>query len=112
MPKYGTDLDKIFSALSDTTRRGVLARLCHGPGTVSELAEPYDMALPSFTQHLKVLENAGLVHSRKTGRSRVYQMTPEQLERARGWLEQQRHIWDQRLDQLDDYLMSMKENQQ
>jgi len=112
MPKYYADLDQIFSALSDTTRRGVLARLCQGPGTVSELAEPYDMALPSFTQHLKVLENAGLVHSHKTGRSRVYQMTPAQLERARGWLEQQQHIWEQRLDQLDDYLTSMKEKQQ
>jgi len=111
MPKYEKDLDQIFSALSDTTRRGVLARLCQGPGTVSELAQPYDMALPSFTQHLKVLESAGLVYSRKTGRSRVYQMTPTQLERARGWLEQQRQSWEQRLDQLDDYLMTMKEKQ-
>lgn len=110
MANYDVELDHLFSALSDPTRRGVLAQLCQGPGTVSELARSYDMALPSFTQHLKVLERSGLVHSRKEGRSRVYQVEPKQLKRAEGWLEEQRTIWEQRLDRLDDYLLQMKED--
>jgi len=109
MAKYD-DLNHIFGALSDPTRRGIVARLCQGPGAVSELARPYNMALPSFIQHLKVLEQSGLVHSLKQGRSRVYQLEPRQLQRAGHWLEQQRRLWEQRLDQLDDYLMQMKED--
>lgn len=108
MPDYSPDLNNLFSALSDATRRGVVARLCQGECTVSELARPYDMALPSFTQHLKVLEGCGLVSSRKQGRSRFYRLEPTQLARAQGWLDQQRQIWEQRLDQLDDYLLQMK----
>ncbi|TGG95611.1 transcriptional regulator [Natronospirillum operosum] len=109
MTNHEVELNQLFSALSDPTRRGVLARLCEGPGTVSELARPYDMTLPSFTQHLKVLERSGLVRSHKEGRSRLYQVEPEQLKRVEGWLEQQRQVWEQRLDRLDDYLLQMKE---
>jgi DNA-binding transcriptional ArsR family regulator len=109
MPNYQNDLNAIFNALADPTRRQVLERLCHGPATVSELALPFDMALPSFTQHLGVLENAGLVRSEKKGRSRIYQIEPAQVEQAGQWLEQQRHIWEQRLGQLDNYLIKLKE---
>ena len=67
------------------------------------------MALPSFLQHLDVLENCGLVKSRKSGRVRTYQLAPRPLKAAEGWLEQQRSIWNRRLDQLDAYLTDMKE---
>lgn len=107
MPNYQADLNHIFNALSDPTRRGVLARLCEGECTVTELATPYNMALPSFTQHLRVLEGCGLVSSRKQGRSRFYRLRPEQLARAQGWLDQQHRLWEQRLDQLDKHLLQM-----
>lgn len=112
MPKQHSDLDTVFSALADPTRRGVLARLCLGPGSVSELAEPYDMALPSFMQHLRVLEDCGLVDSKKTGRTRTYRVVPEQLEIAEGWLEEQRRMWKSRLDRLDNYVLQMKEKRE
>jgi DNA-binding transcriptional ArsR family regulator len=103
------DLNRLFQALSDPTRRAVLERLSGGPARVSELAQPFDMALPSFSQHLDVLENCGLVESRKTGRSRIYQLTPQPLQIAEQWMAKQRTIWEGRLDQLDDYLLNLKE---
>lgn len=112
MPNHEPDLNLTFSVLSDPTRRGVLARLVQGEATVSELSQPYDMALPSFMQHLKVLEKSGLVHSHKAGRSRIYRIQPEQLRQAEQWLQQQRHLWEQRLDRLDDYLLQLKEERQ
>lgn len=108
MPNYDPILNQTFNALSDPTRRGVLARLCQGPATVSELSQPYDMALPSFMQHLKVLEKSGLVESEKVGRSRVYRVEPTQIKLAEGWLKEQAQMWEQRLNRLDDYLLTMK----
>lgn len=102
-------VDGIFRALSDPTRRQVLERLSARPASVSELAAPYDMALPSFLQHLKVLEKSGLVRSRKAGRVRTYSIAPQQLKLAEDWLERQRSMWERRLDRLDSYLMKMKE---
>jgi sugar-specific transcriptional regulator TrmB len=75
---------------------------------VSELAEPFDMALPSFLQHLKVLEDCGLVRSQKSGRIRTYQISPEPLRAAEGWMTEQRALWERRLDQLDRYLEDLK----
>lgn len=105
-------VDGIFRALSDPTRRHVLERLSTRPASVSELAEPYQMALPSFLQHLKVLENCGLVRSRKEGRVRTYQLAPEQLKLAEDWLGRQRNLWERRLSQLDSYLMQMKDEEE
>ena len=102
-------VDLVFRALSDQTRRQVLARLSRGPASVTELAAPFDMALPSFVQHLRVLETCGLVRSRKTGRVRTYRLVPERMQLAETWLAQQRTLWERRLDQLDDYLMELKE---
>jgi DNA-binding transcriptional ArsR family regulator len=102
-------VDDIFRALSDGTRRQVLARLSLGPASVTELATPFDMALPSFVQHLRVLEASGLVRSQKTGRVRTYRIVPKQMKLAETWLAQQRALWERRLDQLDDYLMELKE---
>jgi DNA-binding transcriptional ArsR family regulator len=76
---------------------------------VSDLAEPFSMSLPSFLQHLDVLESCGLVKSRKAGRVRTYRLTPQPLRVAEGWLEKQRAIWNLRLDQLDTYLADLKE---
>lgn len=109
MPNQHAHLDHIFHALADPTRRAVLARLCEGPAPVSELAMPFGMALPSFTQHLGVLEQSGLVRSEKRGRVRTYQLTPQRLEEAQDWIAKQRVLWEKRLDQLDNYLNTLKE---
>jgi DNA-binding transcriptional ArsR family regulator len=109
MPNQSEQLNRIFQALADPTRRAVLERLSSGPAPTSELAEPFEMALPSFAQHLDVLENCGLVRSRKTGRVRTYQLAPQPLEVAEQWMVRQRAIWERRLDQLDDYLEDLKE---
>jgi DNA-binding transcriptional ArsR family regulator len=101
------ELDQVFQALADPTRRKVIERLVSGPASTSELATPFDMALPSFTQHLGVLERAGLVTSTKTGRVRTYRLVPAALEVADGWLAEQRHLWERRLDQLDDFLVTL-----
>jgi len=93
-------LDITFAALSDPTRRAVIERLVSGPATVSELAAPHDMALPTFTRHLKVLENCGLVRSVKKGRVRTCSIEPAPLTELQGWLEWQRRVWDNRLDRL------------
>jgi DNA-binding transcriptional ArsR family regulator len=103
------DLNRVFQALADPTRRAVLERLTNGPAPMSELARPFNMALPSFSQHLDVLENCGLVRSQKTGRVRTYQLDPQPLQVAEQWMTEQRAIWESRLDQLDDYLLKLKE---
>lgn len=103
------DMDRVFHALSDPTRMAVLARLSQGPSTVSTLAQPFDMALPSFMQHLGVLEKCDLVFSRKEGRVRTYTLNPKRLDQAIDWLEQRRREWEARLDRLDNYLLTLKE---
>ena len=100
------DLDGLFAALADPTRRAVVERLGDGPAATTDLARPFDMALPSFTQHLGVLESCGIVRSTKRGRVRIWRLDPEGLGPATGWLATQRERWEQRLDQLDDYLAS------
>lgn len=102
-------LDKAFQALANPTRRAVIERLGQGPATVSELARPFQMALPSFLQHLRVLEANGLIQSRKRGRVRTVRIRPNNLKRAASWLAEQREIWERRLDQLDDYVNTLEE---
>lgn len=109
MSAIASTLDQAFHALANPTRRAVIARLGHGPATVSELAEPFDMALPSFVQHLRVLESSGLVSSTKRGRVRTVRIRPANLRRAATWLVEQRGIWQQRLDRLDDYLKTQED---
>lgn len=98
-------LSRIFQALSDPTRRAVLERLSRGPAAMSELARPFDMALPSFAQHLGVLEHSGLVRSRKQGRVRTYRLVPQPLQAAGHWMTRQRTRWERRLDRLDQFLI-------
>ena len=110
MPKQNTRLSQVFQALADPTRRAVLERLSRGPAATLELAAPFDMALPSFTQHLGVLERFGMVKSKKSGRVRTYQLAPERLLAAEQWIADRRQLWERRLQQLDAYLLTMKEN--
>src|SRR6266511_1848705 len=98
MPNQSVRLNRVFQALADPTRRAVLERLSGGPAPVSELAQPFKMALPSFSQHLVVLENCGLVRSRKTGRVRTYRLAPRPLKVAEHWMAMQRAHWERRFD--------------
>lgn len=109
MPNQSAQLSRVFQALADPTRRAVLERLSSGPAAMGELAQPFDMALPSFSQHLDVLEDCGLVRSSKTGRVRTYQLSPRPLKVAERWMAVQRATWGRRLDQLDDFLKGLKE---
>ena len=102
-------VDRVFRALSDSTRRQVVERLGRGPASVSELAGGFDMALPSFVEHLRVLEGSGLVRSRKAGRVRTYRLAPRRLQIAEEWLVRQRSLWERRLDQFDAYVTQLNE---
>jgi DNA-binding transcriptional ArsR family regulator len=103
--------DDVFHALSNPTRRKVLERLSVAPATVSELAAPFDMQLPSFVQHLAVLERSRLVRSRKRGRVRTYELAPERFKVAEDWLAARRRTWEARLDRFDDYVKRLKDKE-
>lgn len=100
--------DDVFHALSNSTRRKVLEQLSNGPATVSELAAPFDMKLPSFVQHLSVLEQSRLVKSKKHGRVRTYEIAPERFKVAESWLTERRQMWEDRFDRFDGYLKHLK----
>ncbi len=109
MPQHGRvdpALPVVFHALSDPTRLAVVERLSISPASASELAAPFPMALPSFMQHMGVLEQAGVVTSHKTGRTRTYQLAPGSLQLASAWLAEFRNHWERRLDQLDHLLIT------
>lgn len=97
-------LDGIFQALADPTRRAVVSRLGQGPASVGELASPFDMALPSFMKHIHMLEQSGLIRTSKSGRVRTCEIAREQLAAVDGWLDQQRAIWNGRTDRLEDFV--------
>ena len=103
--------DDVFYALSNATRRKVLEKLSVGPATVSELAAPFDMKLPSFVQHLSVLEQSRLVKSKKQGRVRTYEIAPERFRVAEDWLSARRQLWEERLDRFDNYVKQLKEKE-
>ncbi|MFN7976816.1 MAG: metalloregulator ArsR/SmtB family transcription factor [Vicinamibacterales bacterium] len=111
MPNQSARLSAVFTALADPTRRAVLAELMRGPKATTELCRRHDMALPSFTQHLAVLEDCGLVRSAKSGRVRTWRAVPSRLKVAEHWLNTQRTTWERRLDSLDAYLVTMKESE-
>ncbi|MDX2197883.1 MAG: metalloregulator ArsR/SmtB family transcription factor [Phycisphaerae bacterium] len=108
MPNQEARLDRLFKALADPTRRAVVARLCRGPAAVAELARHFDMALPSFLQHLSVLKACELIESQKSGRVRMVRLRPKALRQAESWIAQQRDQWERRRDQFDDYVKSLK----
>ncbi|WP_323373812.1 ArsR/SmtB family transcription factor [Plantactinospora alkalitolerans] len=104
MPKYQDGLDRMFHALGDASRRAMVERLTRGPASVSELARPFDMALPTVVQHLGVLEAAGIVSSSKVGRVRTYQLNADALSPAAEWISRQRLPAERRLDRLAAFL--------
>lgn len=104
-------LDQTFRALADPTRRAVVQALGSGPASVSDLARPFEMALPSFLQHLRVLEESGLVSTAKSGRVRTCTLRADTLAAAGHWLEAQRSLWTRRLDQLDHLVLQLKDTE-
>jgi DNA-binding transcriptional ArsR family regulator len=107
MLNQSTDLDRVFRALADPTRRAMLERLARGPARVTELAAPLPMSLPAAMQHLGVLEEAGLVRTEKVGRVRTCAVEPQALSRAEQWINARRLEWERRLDRLGNYLESL-----
>jgi DNA-binding transcriptional ArsR family regulator len=103
--------DDVFHALSNPTRRKVLEQLSVGPATVGQLAAPFDMKLPSFVQHLSVLERSRLVRSQKRGRVRTYEIAPERFGVVEDWLTARRRLWEARLDRFDQYVKQLKEKE-
>ena len=103
-------LDRAFQALSDPVRRGMLTRLSRGPASVSELAGPFSISLPAVLQHLKALEESGLVRSEKTGRVRTVRLEPETLSTAESWIAERRSEWEAQLDRFETYLLTLKTN--
>jgi len=101
-------LSSTFAALSDPTRRAILARLALGETSVSKLAEPFDMSLPAISKHLKVLERAGLITRGRDAQMRPCKIEANALKEADDWLEEYRRLWEQRLDRLDDYLRTLQ----
>ncbi|WKD49662.1 ArsR/SmtB family transcription factor [Microbulbifer spongiae] len=101
------NLNMVFQALADPTRRAVIQQLTAGPASVSELAEPFEMALPSFMKHIGVLEDAGLIHSRKIGRVRTCEIKPKQLSAAEKWLNTQTVLWEGRMERMASYVEAL-----
>jgi DNA-binding transcriptional ArsR family regulator len=101
-------LDTVFHALADPTRRAVVQRLGRGDATVSDLARPFGMALPSFMKHIRVLEGSGLIGSRKVGRVRTCTLDPAKLAVIEAWFADQRAVWESRYANLDTLLDDLK----
>jgi DNA-binding transcriptional ArsR family regulator len=101
-------LDRAFQALADPVRRGMLARLSLGSASVSELAQPLSISLPGVLQHLKALEESGLVRSEKKGRVRTVQLRPKALSAAESWIADRRVEWEAQADRLEDYLTKLQ----
>src|SRR5882762_7937505 len=101
-------LDGIFRALADPTRRAVVHRLGAGPASVQDLAAPFDMALPSFLKHISVLEDSGLIASKKTGRVRTCRVNLKRLVIAESWIREQRELWEDRTDRLADFVENLE----
>ena len=101
-------LNRAFQALADPVRRGMLARLSRGPASVSQLAEPFSISLPAVLQHLKALEESGLVRSEKKGRVRTVRLEPETLSAAESWIAERRSEWEAQLDRFENYLQSLQ----
>ena len=104
-------LDSVFHALSDPTRRAVLQQLFDGPASIKSLAEPFDMALPSFLKHISVLEDSGLIGSKKVGRVRTCRIKPKKLAATESWMTDQRMYWESRTDRMIDYVEAIEKKE-
>jgi len=111
MTEKKANIDRVFQALGDATRRAMLERLSPGPMSVSRLAEPFNMSLAAVVQHLQVLEEAGLVKTEKVGRVRSCRVEASGLQAAEAWLRARRPEWDQKLDRLVEVLDGSEEGE-
>lgn len=102
-------LNATFAALSDPTRRAILARLARGEASVSELAEPFDMTLPAISKHLKVLEKAGLITRGREAQWRPCKLDPAPLKEIASWVDEYKRFWEESFDRLDDYLKELQQ---
>lgn len=109
MEQYPDELSGVFQALADPTRRAVLGRLSTGPASVSDLAKPFEMALPSFMKHIRFLEGSGLIRTHKAGRVRTCEIEQQRLAMVEGWLSEQRALWEGRADRLEQFVTSLQE---
>ena len=106
--RSATNLDDIFGALADPTRRAIVVRLASGEATVLELAAPFDISLPAISRHLKVLENAGLISRGRDAQRRPCRLEADALEEINRWTQHTKRAWEQRFDELDDYLKKLQ----
>ncbi len=104
MVKYSATLDRTLTAIADPTRRDILDRLGRGPASISELAKPYDISLPGLMKHVRILEEAELVRTHKTGRTRECSLGPQRLDDVEQWVETYRQRWERRIDRLETYM--------
>jgi DNA-binding transcriptional ArsR family regulator len=111
MAQYSAELDGVFVALADPTRRAVVRRLGHGPLSVGDLAREFPMTLPSFMKHVRTLESSGLIRTVKSGRVRTCELDRERLTVVGDWLAEQRRIWEGRTDRLERFVTDPEENQ-
>lgn len=109
MANYGEELDRIFVALADPTRRAVIRRLGLDSASVGELAEPFAMTLPSFMKHVRMLESSGLIRTAKSGRVRTCVLNRDRLGLVDGWLAEQRSVWEARTDRLEHIITRLEQ---
>lgn len=108
MEQYQAELDGVFQALADPTRRAVIGRLGRGPASITELARPFDMALPSFMKHIRLLEGSGLISTRKQGRVRTCVIEKTRFAVVGSWLDEQRALWEARTDRLEQFVTNQQ----
>jgi DNA-binding transcriptional ArsR family regulator len=111
MEQYPPELNGIFQALADPTRRAVLTQLSKGPASVSELAMPFEMALPSFLKHIRLLEHSGWIQTRKQGRVRICSIEQEPFGTVEAWLSEQRELWEGRTDRLEAFVTTTQKGE-
>ena len=102
------DLSAVLSAISHPSRRAIIAQLVNGPARVTEIAEPFDMSLNAVSKHLKVLEQAGLVHRERHGRDHIIEFRGEPLRQVAGWVHEYERFWNQHLDRLESYFIEKR----
>jgi DNA-binding transcriptional ArsR family regulator len=110
MPSKKANIDRIFHALGDPTRRAIVEKLSAGPVSVSRLAKPLDITLAAVVQHLQVLEKSGLIHTEKVGRVRTCRIEPAGLSAAERWIGERRSLWERRLNRLGNLLAESDES--
>lgn len=111
MDNHSEPLTGIFQALADPTRRAVLRRLGQGPASISDLAKPFDMALPSFMKHIRLLEESGLINTRKLGRVRTCTIERKPFSMIEDWLSTQRVLWEGRTERLEQFALATREKE-